>query len=211
MEDLPLAGGAAKLKPLADEARSAARTQFEALRADPAYEAAVSGDVAPDQFVQKFITGNSSSATKGQVAKMRENLGHDDQATQTMGVAALDHLRTQARINPMGDGNFAADAFNKHLDALRPKLGDLLPPKQADQIDTLGKVARYTTAQPKGSFVNNSNTFVGALAHGAGAVLEETLPGGRLLGKGVRMISDKKAVQRALDPASGLERLKETP
>lgn len=215
MENLPLAPGSAKLKPIADTARASAKAQFEALDADPAYKAAVNGDVPPDKFVSKFITG--PSATRDSVAKMKENLAHDDRASQTMGVAALDHLRDQAKIDPMGNGNFASASFNKHLEAMRPKLQSLVPPEQANQLDTLGKVSRYTTAQPKGSFVNNSNTLVGALAgHGANVLegVANVKAGGIPVGSMVRGALGKRAeaqaVKRALDPASGLDRLKES-
>jgi hypothetical protein len=208
MEALPLAPGAAALKPLADTARESAKAQFQALDADPAYKAAVNNEVPPDKFVSKFITG--PSATRDSVATMRANLVDNDRAAQTMGVAALDHLRDQAKIDNMGNGNFAAATFNKHLEAMRPKLQSLVPPEQTEQLDTLGKVARYTTAQPKGSFVNNSNTLTGALASHGANILENVVPYGNLIRKGAGMISDKAAVKRALDPASGLERLRET-
>jgi hypothetical protein len=208
MEQLPLAPGAAKLKPIADEARNAAKAQFDALDADPAYKAAVTGSVPPDKFVNKFITG--PSATRDSVAQMRANLADNDRAAQTMGVAALDHLRDQAKIDVMGNGNFAAATFNKHLNSIRPKLQYLLPPEQAQQLDTLGNVARYTTAQPKGSFVNNSNTLTGALASHGANILENVVPYGNVIRKGANMLSDKNTVKRALDPASGLERLKES-
>ena len=216
MEKLPLAPGAAKLKPIADTARASAKAQFEALDADPAYKAAVTGDVPPDKFVSKFITG--PSATRDSVAKMKENLAADDRASQTLGVAALDHLRDQAKIDSMGNGNFASASFNKHLEAMRPKLQSIVPPEQANQLDTLGKVSRYTTAQPKGSFVNNSNTLVGALAgHGANVLegVANVKAGGIPVGTMVRGAFGKRAeanaVKRALDPASGLEKLKEAP
>jgi hypothetical protein len=99
---------------------------------------------------------------------------------------------------------------------MRPKLGSLVPHEQAQQLDALGNVSRYTTAQPKGSFVNNSNTFVSALAsHGAGAlegvtnVAAHGVPIGTFARKALEGRSAGKAVQRALDPASGLERLKD--
>jgi hypothetical protein len=41
IEKLPLKGGTAKLKPLADAARPAARERFEALQEDPAYHGTV--------------------------------------------------------------------------------------------------------------------------------------------------------------------------
>jgi hypothetical protein len=215
MEAMPLAPGAAKLKPLADDARNSAKAQFQALEADPAYKAAVNDSVPPEKFVQRFITG--PNATRESVTAMKANLADNDAASQTLGVAALDHLRNAAKVDNMGNGNFAAASFNKNLDNLRPKLQLLLPPEQAQHLDTLGNVARYTTAQPKGSFVNNSNTLVGALAgHGANVLegVANVKVGGIPVGSMVRGAMGKRAeeaaVRRALDPASGLERLKET-
>jgi hypothetical protein len=212
MEDLPLAPGTAKLKPLADTARAAAKAQFDALKADPAYKAAVNDEVPPDRFVQKYIV----QAPRDQVATMRQNLGDNERATQTMGVATLDHLRRQSGLDDLGNGNFSQSNFNKHWQALRPKAGSLLPPEQANQLDALGNVARYTQFQPRGSFVNNSNTLVGALAsHGANAlegmanVKAGGIPVGSIVRRAVGKRAEEAAVKRALDPASGLERLKE--
>jgi hypothetical protein len=208
MEELPLAPGAAKLKPLADEARSAARTQFQALEADPAYKAAVNETVPPDRFVQKFIVGG----TRDNVAQMKENLAHDPTATQTMGVAALDHLRRSAGINDMGEGNFSQAGFNRHLQALDPKLSSLVDPATAEQLNTLGNVARYTQAQPRGSFVNNSNTLTGALAQHAGNLLEGAANmktggvGGTLVRNALQRRAMTKAAQQAMEPGAGLTR-----
>lgn len=214
MEDLPLKPGAAQLKPLADAARSAARAQFQALDADPAYKAAVNESVPPDRFVQRYVIG----APRDQVALMRENLKDNPTATQTMGVAALDHLRQSAGIDPMGNGTFSQAGFNKHLQALSPKLGSLLDPQTIENLETLGNVARYTQAQPKGSFVNNSNTLVGALAsHAANAaetganVAAKGFPLGTLTRKVIQNRTDAKAAQQILKPYGGLTDLPEKP
>lgn len=210
MEDLPLAGDATHLKPLADAARSAARTQFAAVKADPAYEAAISGRVAPDQFVRRFVTG--PTATRDGVAQMRAMIGDDDVARQTMAVAAVDHLRKSAGIDPMGNGNFTQAGFNKALTALDPKLQSLVDPKVAEQLSTVGNVARYTQAQPKGSFVNNSNTLVGALGEHAATAAEnlvnaKTGIGGTLIRKVVEKRQAGKLAQKTMTPYGGLDRL----
>lgn len=214
MEDLPLSPGASKLKPLADQARSAARTQFQALEADPAYKAAVNDRISPDQFVQRFITGTGASASQKQVATMRANLADNPIAQQTMGVAAIDHLRDSAGVDVLGNGNFSQANFNKRLDQARPKLGNLVQPDQAYQLDTLGKVARYTQAQPRGSFVNNSNTLVGALAGEGASALEHAtnavgvaktgLPLGSLANKMLKSRALKSELERAFEPGAGL-------
>lgn len=212
MEDLPLQPGAAALKPLADTARASAKAQFDALKADPAYKAAVNDEVPPDRFVQKFITG--PGATRDGLATMRENLSHDPTAVQTMGVAALDHLRNAAGISDKWEGNFTQAGFNKAAQALNPKLQSLVAPKTAEQIDTLGNVARYTQFQPRGSFVNNSNTLVGALAeHGATAAENllnaKTGIGGTVVRKIIQKRAENKVAKETMTPYGGLGNLRD--
>lgn len=210
MEELPLAPGAASLKPLADAARSAARTQFEAVKADPAYKAAINDEVSPDQFVQKFII----RAPRDAVALMKENLAHDPSATQTMGVGMLDHLRQAAGINADGKGTFSQAGYNKHLQAQSPKLSSVLDPKAVEQLETVGNVAHYTQVQPKGSFVNNSNTLVGAIAsHAAGAAegIANVKAGGFPIGTITRKVLQNRAAAKqakeTMTPYGGLTRL----
>lgn len=209
MEELPLDPGAAKLKPLADEARAAARAQFQALDADPAYKAAVNETVSPDRFVQKFIIGGA----RDDIATMKTNLAEDPVATQTMGVSVMDHLRRSAGINDMGEGNFSQAGFNRHLQALSPKLNSLVDPKTAEQLETLGNVARYTQVHPRGSFVNTSNTATSLLAEHGKNLLEGAANmktggvGGTLVRNALQRRAMNKAAQQALEPGAGLTRL----
>jgi hypothetical protein len=218
LENMPLTPEAAKLKPLADAARSAARARFQALDADPAYEAAVHGSVPEDRFVQRFITG--PIATRNGVSTMRENLADNPIATQTMGVATLDHLRTSAGIDPMGNGNFTQAGFNKALTALDPKLQSLVDPKTAEHLGTLGNVARYTQVQPRGSYVNNSNTLVGALAEHGKSLAEGAankvlglgvVPVGSLVREAAQKRAAAQATAKSLAPGAGLTRLPDAP
>lgn len=210
LENLPLTAEAAKLKPLADAARSAAKARFDALDADPAYDAAVHGTTSPDHFVRKFLLG--PTATRDGVATMKQNLQGNDTAIQTMSVAALDHLRDSAGVGEGGSGTFSQAGFNKHLAAISPKLNSLVDPKTAEQLSTLGNVARYTQAQPKGSFVNNSNTLVGSLAeHGATAAENilnaKTGIGGTLIRKAVQNRTANKLAKETMTPYGGLTKL----
>lgn len=213
MENLPISGNAANLKGLADDARSAARAQFQAVEADPAYKAALSGSVSPDRFVQKFVTGG----TRDNVALMKQNLAHDPTATQTMGVAAVDSLRDAAGIKPDGTGNFTQAGYNKQRLALDPKLKSLISPDQAETVEKLGNVARYTQFQPRGAFVNNSNTFVAAAAQHAGDLAEGAID----RATGLPLVSmargaytkraQKAALRNMLKPGGGLDVLDTKP
>jgi hypothetical protein len=208
MEDLPLVPGAAKLKPLADAARKAARERFAALEADPAYAAAVNDKVPPDKFVQRFII----SAPRDQVGKMAQALSGNETAKQTIGVAVLDHLRDQARLSPFYEGNFAAASYNKALRQLDPKLRHVLPQPVAESVEKLGRVANYVTAQPRGSFVNNSNNFVAQAAdYGAGAIegAANVAAGGVPIGTWGRRafgaMRERRELRNALSPYAGLD------
>jgi hypothetical protein len=211
MEQLPLEPGASSLKPLADAARSAARERFQALDADPAYKAAVNGTVDPDKFVGKFVVNGS----RDDVATMTKALEGNDTARQTMAVAAIDHLRDRAGI-PDYKGNFSQANFNKALRQLDPKLRSLVDAKTADQLQTLGNVSHYTQFQPKGSYVNNSNSFTAAAAkygtksaEGAVNYAFHGLPVGTLARSVLESRSARKAAAASIAPGAGLGTLAE--
>jgi hypothetical protein len=208
MEDLPLVPGAARLKPLADRARALHRERREAIEADPAYEAAVNETVPPDRFVQRFVIGG----TRDNLARMRSTIGADESAAQTMGVAALDYLRDQARLSPTYEGNFATASYSKALNRLSPSLRSLLQARQVEQLEQLGRVAGYTTFQPRGSFVNNSNTFTAAAAEGAKGAAEGAanvaaggIPIGTWARRGLEGRSTRRQAERATAPGAGLD------
>jgi hypothetical protein len=128
-----------------------------------------------------------------------------------MGVAAVDHLGKAAGVDK---GAFSQANYNKHLQALSPKLGSLVDPKTVEHLETLGNVARYTQAQPKGSFVNNSNTLVGALASHAAGVAEGVantqfggIPVGTIVKKVSQSRSDSRIAKETMTPYGGLTKL----
>lgn len=163
LEAMPLTPEAAALKPLADAARAAAKARFDALDSDPAYKAAVSdgvpaGESSPlaDSFVQKYLV----NGPRANVLQMRKNLADQPIAQQTIPAATVDYLRGKAKAD-VDTGQFNAASFNGTVDKLKPKFDALMDPASAATIQQVGNVAKYTTVQPKGSFVNNSNTLVG--------------------------------------------------
>lgn len=201
LEDLPLANGAEKLKPIADKARALAKARFDALRADPAYNAAVNDTVSPDRFISKFVTGGE----RDKVALMRQNLADNPVATQTMGVAALHELRDAAKISPKGEGNFAAAGFARKLSAFEPKLQSLVGPENANALSDLADVAGYTLHQPRGSWVNNSNTWVSAAKDLGESMLDAKTMG--LYSRAKTMIApslDARKVRQMTAPGAGL-------
>lgn len=200
LEDLPLQERASGLKALADEARRTSRAQFEALEADPAYAAAVEGSVPPDSFARRFIV----NAPRHQVERMRASLAENQNALQTMGVAAIEHLRDQARLLPAYEGNFASASFNKALRQLDPKLRSLVTPQIAETLEKLGNVARYTTHLPRGSFPNLSNTAVATAAREARKEFVRAIPGGEKLQRVLEARWRHREVRESLEPGAGL-------
>ena len=164
LEKLPLQKEAAALKPLADKARASARARFQMLEKDPAMKAAVTDSVPADKFIDKFVVNGVNK----NINTMVENLGRDSPAHQHMAAGTVNWLKDKAGIVDE-TGNFSQAGYNKALKQLDDvqNLNMIFNQEAASQLKTLGNVARYTQAQPRGAFVNNSNTLVGALAEKA--------------------------------------------
>lgn len=218
LESLPMEGEAAAIKPIADAARSASKARFDRMREDPAYRAAVDdtadiGELSPlaDQFVNKYVVKGKAA----HIQKMRETLANDATATETIAAGALNYLKQRAGINLYSnEGNFSSAGYNKALQELMPKAQQLLTPELAEQLQTLGNVAQYTTHQPRGSFVNNSNTFTAQLADHAGTVLEGVanvkaggIPVGTFARKKLQARSERKIMRKATEPGAGVGNL----
>lgn len=168
LEKLPLQKEAAALKPLADQARAAARERFQMLEKDPAYRAAVNDTTPADKFVETFVVKGHNK----NVQAMIDHLGQDSVARQHMAAGTINFLRDRAGIVD-GQGNFTQAGYNKALKFLDDsnKMPLIFDGETATGLKTLGNVARYTQAQPRGAFVNNSNTLVGALAEKASGAI----------------------------------------
>jgi hypothetical protein len=164
LEKLPLQKEAAALKPLADKARASAKARFQMLEKDPAMKAAVDDSVPADKFIDKFVVNGVNK----NINTMVENLGRDSAAHQHMAAGTVNWLTDKAGIVD-GNGNFSQAGYNKALKKLDDvqNLNAIFNQEAASQLKTLGNVARYTQAQPRGAFVNNSNTLVGSLAEKA--------------------------------------------
>jgi len=181
MEDLPLAPGAAELKGLADKARAAAKAQFQALEEDPAYNAAVNDKVSADKFVQKYVIGGD----KANLATMQRNLSDNPVARQTIGVSAIDHLRTSSGVDAFGNGNFSSNGFNRAWRGLSPKRDLLFEDPTAPQyLDALGGVA----AQKAPGLVGKAASHVADVAEGAVNYAAHGVPVGSIARGAIRKV-----------------------
>ena len=199
LEDLPLSGEAEKLKPLANEARSAAKARFDLLKKDPAYDAAVN-DVAPDKFVNKYIINGN----KRDLQALVEQLGQGSEGHQAVSAAVVNYLKDKAGVIN-DNGNFSQAGYNKALKQLDPKLLELVDGQTAQQLKALGNVARYTQAQPRGSYVNQSNTFVAGAKELAKSGVEKGLNAA-----GLGIIPVGTMTREALAKRAALQQTKES-
>jgi len=205
LEDLPLSGEAEALKPLANEARSAAKARFDLLKKDPAYDAAVN-DVAPDKFINKYII----SGNKRDLEALTAQLGKGSEGHQAVSAAVVNWLKNKAGVID-NNGNFSQAGYNKALQQLDPKLLELVDGETAQQLRALGNVARYTQAQPRGSYVNQSNTFVAGAKEMAKGGLEKTanlagfgvVPIGTMTREALANRAAAKQTKESLKPGAG--------
>lgn len=208
LENLPMQGtSAANLKPLADEARSLAKARFDMLKKDPAYRAAVDDIVPADKFIEKFVINGVNK----NVQTMVEHLGKDSPARQHMAAGTINWLSDKAGI--YGDqANFSQAGYNKALKKLDDvkNVQEIFDPETAGHLKTLGNVASYTQFQPRGSFVNNSNTTVAAMAANAFEQGANVIGGGKFglpLGTMVRNkaqeIKAKQQTKKTLEIGAG--------
>ena len=205
LEDLPLSGEAEALKPLANEARSAAKARFDLLKKDPAYDAAVN-DVAPDKFINKYII----SGNKRDLEALTQQLGKGSEGHQAVSAAVVNWLKNKAGVID-NNGNFSQAGYNKALQQLDPKLLELVDGETAQQLRALGNVARYTQAQPRGSYVNQSNTFVAGAKEMAKGGLEKTanlagfgvVPIGTMTREALANRAAAKQTKESLKPGAG--------
>lgn len=213
LESLPMEGEAANIKPLADAARSAAKARFDRLEADPAYKSAINdgvgiGEPSPlaDKFINGYVTG--SNARLANIKQMKTNLGNDRVANQTLAAATLDHLKGLAKADP-STGKFLADQYSKGIDTISPKLNDLAGQEAAQQLQQIGNVAKYTSAQPKGAYVNNSNSLTGALSPHVEAGIKgflsaKTMGISDFAASVAKAAKNSKAAKDAVSPGAGI-------
>jgi hypothetical protein len=206
MEDLPLKGEAAALKPVADKARNLAKARFDELKKDPAYKAAVTDAVPPDKYFNKFVINGINK----NINTMIDTLGRDSLGHQHIKAGTINYLSDKAGIID-GKGNFSQANYNKavkQLDDVK-NFGAIFDPESQLKLRTLGNVAGYTQFQPRGSFVNNSNSVVGYLANKAeqaGNVVglgKFGIPAGTIVRQKIQSSKEKKFAREALEPGAG--------
>ena len=203
LEQLPLSPAAARLKGLADSARSAAKARFDALEADPAYAAAVDDTAkigTPSPLADKFLDKYALNAPKANLDLLRQKLGPEGQEAVTS--HTLSAIRDRA-VTP--NGKVSPNGYNGALEKYGPKLDSLVPQATRDSLDSLGRVITNAKVPPPGSYVNYSKSGVimnAAKEMGEGALNAKTLGLGVPVLKG---IAKQRWARETLAPGAGLD------
>lgn len=175
LDDTPIAGDvpAASMKAF-DKARAFARARRNWQESAPAITDALDG-IPPDRFVDQYVigqTGKSSAASVGKLAFEMQKAGVKGDVKQY--IAA--YLKKQATGDAVGSASadasrFSAAGYNRALDQIGDaKLRLFFEPGEVAQLKALGRAAKFETAQPTGSAVNNSNTAGTAFAQALDAI-----------------------------------------
>ena len=144
------------------------------LEKDPAFRAAVDDSIPADKFIEKFVVNGVNK----NINTMVQHLGRDSAAHQHMAAGTINWLRDKAGVIDE-NSNFSQKQYNSALKKLDDvnNLHEIFNPEAASKLKTLGNVANYTQFQPRGTFVNNSNTLVGAMAQSARNAVGKTVEG----------------------------------
>ena len=207
LENLPMPGASTELKQLADEARSRAKADFDLERNNDLYKKVVNESADTKDFIRKFVLDSKNADFTNSLQLLQDN------------PTALAHLRSGTmdfinRNSLDASGNFSSNKFANYIENLdlNQKLDHLFGTKQAETLRTIAKVARTVESQPKGAFVNNSNTLVSALGFGkklATTALERNIPGLKTASEAYLSLKNAKDIRETLEPGAGIGKKKE--
>jgi hypothetical protein len=209
LEKMPLPAAAQPLKALADDARSAAAARFDALKRDPAYEAAVDdvnegnarGKPSPlaDTFLDDYALNRG--APKSQIDLMMQKL--TDEGKGAVASHTLSAVRKGA-IN--ASGNVLPNGYNTALAKYADKLPSLVSPEVNDNLQSLGRVITNAKVAPAGASVAPKSGVIvrdaitGAVEHAANA---KTMGAYGVL---KRVFTKDGFAKEATAPGAGIER-----
>jgi len=206
LEKLPMLSETAELKILADKARSIAKANFDLEKQNKIYS-----DVVNDKADTKnFISKNVINSTNKDFANTIALVADDVIAKQHLASGTLDLI---IKDSTDASGNFLTGKFAKHINNL--ELNNKLVPLFGKEAATLVKIAnasKIVGARPKGSFVNESNTLVGAMSEYAKSAAEHGtnvafsgLPVGTISRKLLNKRTENKELKETLSPTSGIQ------
>ena len=173
-------------------ARQLAAQRFALQDQIPALGAAVAGNVAPEDFIPRFILNGKTNDVLATANLLQQSAPSVfDQMRSQIGAQLA---RAGFGTNPAGDAAFSPGGYANALHQIGDaKPGAFYSPDEIAQLHTIGRVGAYINSLPSAAPVNTSNT-AGALASLANTGLKN-LPG---FGKFFENTQNKAFVNRAL-------------
>jgi hypothetical protein len=176
-------------------ALKAAAERFKLHDAVPALKAAAEGNVAPDDFVRRFIVGGKTDEVKG----LARVLQQADPASYNEARAQIGDVLKRAAFgeNPAGDSPFSPTRYMAQIRKLgADKLGAFFNAEEVADILRLGRVGAYIHTVPNASAPNfsNSGKAVANLLRRVPGVPAVVDVGSRVAGA----VNDGRTVRRAL-------------
>lgn len=151
-----------------NQARAANRAMMQRIERNPALKAIYDGEVAPEDFVRRFVVGQGANVVS--VRRLGQELAKDPDAQQAIRSSVAAWLKESAVGKGVTDetARFNALRYNRALATIGDRKLQALgfSGEDIEQLKAVGRVGIYTTHQPVGSAVNNSNS--GALLLGRG-------------------------------------------
>jgi muramidase (phage lysozyme) len=206
LENLPLKGEVANLKPLADKARSLAKDDFDLEKNNLAYSRVVNDIADSKNFVEDVVIRSKNKDFANTLNLISDN----PQALEHLRSGTLDYIINKSKD---ASGNFSTGQFNKYINNLdvNKKLFALFG-EDSEVIRNLARTGQRIEARPKGSFVNESNTAtaLGSFAKQYAGRLLENIPGARTVAAPYNIAKEvieerkaKKQVAESLKPGAG--------
>jgi len=175
-----------------NKARAANRDWMQRVERTPALKAVVDG-VEPDQFVQKFITGQG--ATVADVRELQRAVAGSPEALSAVRQNLVAHLKGAATNNTEDVTKFSPAAYSAALNRIGDrKLSAFFSPEEIQQLRAVGQAGTYLSAQPAGSAVNNSNS--GAMLFARAMDLLDSVSGKLPLGLSTMIQGTVRGVQQ---------------
>jgi hypothetical protein len=211
IEKLPLLNETAAAKVVADKARSLAAKEFGLLdKTKPTYNSVyadiVNGAADSKDFIPKTIFGTKNK----QFGKALDLIADKPEAKQQLKAGTLDYM---IRKSTDASGNFNTGKFREFIDNL--EVNDKGAPLFGDDwqsLKNLAKTGQLIEARPRGSFVNESNSTVAALAKYAKTAAEtgvniaaKGLPVGTMGRNFLESRAAAKEVKESLKPGAGIK------
>lgn len=209
----PATGLGADSKAAFDKASALAKSNFDDIKANPAYKAAYNdrsitptGEVSDlnKNFAQKHVLGG----TQANLQRLRKMFGGDEEANQTMTGIALNRLK---EVSGNGEGEFRAKAYNDaYRKEIQPRARELLgaDTKLQDNVEKLGRVSANIKAKDVSDISNHSNTNIAQRAVQAGVGLGRkglnAVPYGKQVNEGIDYLAKGRDVNKILKPGAGL-------